>query len=243
MFCKTNLLRWNIEQKLTALESENGKKNEERVNKYKEAKDFLDKLTPKEFIEEKQRRILEKTDQLRQNYVEHEMYNMDSSPTSTSPFLYVLHSNIVRMNDDDRSQHGGLSNSVSSRSNLTSRLTKKDGNNNEATKKLQNFLEEKFNRMVEKGEVQELEQFEDDYPLYFEDKPEKLLEIFDMLEEKKFFLLQMMQDLEQNLEELNSGSNTKLQDLNHKINGLKENKAALDKLINVIPISSTEYNA
>ena len=57
-----------------------------------------------------------------------------------------------------------------------------------------------------------------------------------MLEEKKFFMLNMMQDTEQNLEVLNSVSNTKIQALNQTINTLRENKAALEKMIHVLLI-------
>lgn len=49
-----------------------------------------------------------------------------------------------------RQEDGVLSQSISSRSNVTSRLTRLEG---DASKRLHAQLEEKFNQMVERGEM------------------------------------------------------------------------------------------
>lgn len=74
----------------------------------------------------------------------------------------------------------------------------------------------------------EVEEFENEYPMYFKE-PHQLLEYFSMLEEKSLFLIQMTQDSEQNLEELKTEDKKKKEDLNHKIKSLNETKAQKKK--------------
>lgn len=74
----------------------------------------------------------------------------------------------------------------------------------------------------------EVEEFENEYPMYFKE-PHQLLEYFSMLEEKSLFLIQMTQDSEQNLEELKAEYNKKKEDLEAKIKNLNETKAQKKK--------------
>lgn len=52
----------------------------------------------------------------------------------------------------------------------------------------------------------ELEEFENDYDMYFKN-PSQLVEIFNDLEERNLFLIQTTQDAEQNFEELKTKFN------------------------------------
>lgn len=58
-------------------------------------------------------------------------------------------------------------------------------------------LDTKFKSLVANHEIQEIENFEDNYELFFQE-PAQLIEIFSTLEENNLFLVQMTQDYEQN---------------------------------------------
>jgi hypothetical protein len=54
-----------------------------------------------------------------------------------------------------------------------------------------------FQEKVVRGEIEEVEEFDDDYPMYF-DTPERLIEEFAVLEENSLFLVEMRQAQEKN---------------------------------------------
>jgi len=48
-------------------------KNEEMIQKYLDAKNFLDKLTPKEYLEQHRREYEAKVEEIKAQYLEHEI--------------------------------------------------------------------------------------------------------------------------------------------------------------------------
>lgn len=74
----------------------------------------------------------------------------------------------------------------------------------------------------------EVEEFENEYGMYFKE-PHQLLEYFSLLEEKSLFLIQMSQDSEQNLEELRAEYKKKKEDLENKVKLLNETKSQKKK--------------
>ena len=79
----------------------------------------------------------------------------------------------------------------------------------------------------------EVEEFEDEYGMYFKE-PYQLLEYFSLLEEKSVFHIQMTQDSEQNLEELKAEYKKKKEDLEYKIISLNETKTQKKKQLEVL---------
>jgi len=68
---------------LTSIKAETTK-NEEARDKYLEAKEFLDKLTPKEVLEQKRKELQEKIEEVKARWIEHEIANRDETSSAIS---------------------------------------------------------------------------------------------------------------------------------------------------------------
>jgi len=87
---------------LTSLKAEKTK-NEELIQKYHDAKNFLDKLTPKDILEEKEKEYREKVEEIKLQWMEREQLNKDDS-------FSVLSESIGRGTAKDKKYIGGKKN-------------------------------------------------------------------------------------------------------------------------------------
>ncbi|EAS00360.3 leishmanolysin peptidase (macronuclear) [Tetrahymena thermophila SB210] len=189
-----------INLKLTTIRAEKSR-NEEILAGYKEHKEFLDKLAPKDWEEEKQRKKIQLVDKLKLEFIEKQQ------------------------------------DSLNERNNKGSKQKKDSGfsqTNTLEKKQLQiQKIENQFYSLVEKDELSDLEDFEDNYPMYFQN-PQQLQDVFNSLEEKNLFLIQMKQEDEQNLEELKHKFKQEKQLLNAKARNLQIQKDLLKKQVEEI---------
>ncbi|CAK59698.1 unnamed protein product (macronuclear) [Paramecium tetraurelia] len=115
--------------------------------------------------------------------------------------------------------------------------------------KIKGLSDKQFQQMVDNKKLDELEEFEDEYEMYFK-QPSQLVEIFNDLEERNLFLIQTTQDAEQNLEELKTKFNKIKKSLDDKVFTLQQNKEQLKKnyenvcqQIKTLQLKGTEKNA
>lgn len=99
-----------------------------------------------------------------------------------------------------------------------------------STKDKKDFLEKKkqelgaeFDQLVEKGEIEEIEEFDNNYPLQFKD-PKDLIEYFSLMEEKNLVLINMSQSLEQQRQEVMKRYEEMEMQMQLQVDELKENK-------------------
>ncbi|KAL4488164.1 hypothetical protein ABPG73_001575 [Tetrahymena malaccensis] len=189
-----------INLKLTTIRAEKSR-NEEILAGYKEHKEFLDKLAPKDWEEEKQRKKSQLVEKLKQEFIERQQDNLNERNNKGK----------------QQKKDSGFS--------QTNTLEKKQ---------LQiQKIENQFYSLVDKDELSDLEDFEDNYPMYFQ-SPQQLQDVFNSLEEKNLFLIQMKQEDEQNLEELKHKFKQEKQLLNAKARNLQAQKDQVKKQVEEI---------
>jgi hypothetical protein len=195
----------------TSLKAEKTK-NEELIQKYLTNKEFLDSLTPREFIDARERRINEFVEEFRNTWIERELNILEDNQS------VITDSTMTKGIGSMNARLGNTNNTVpiSDRSRLPNKRT------------LKQMLEEKFNEKLHKGELDEVEDFRLNQKMYFH-HPNQLIEIFAKLEENNLNMIQMMQDAEQNLENLKSTLAQRKKEFDEKIGGLRDNKMQLDK--------------
>jgi len=174
-------------------------KNEELAQRYIDAKKFLNKITPKEVLEERERYLIEKIEEFRTLWMEKETLSREDS-------MSVLSESVFR---------GGNNNKERRIPGLARKFTKPE-------------LEREFQEKLEKGEFDEIEDIRWNQDIYFDDLAQ-LMEVFTRYEERNVALIQMMQDTEQNLDTLKNSLKLKKAEFDKKIIGLRDNKALLEK--------------
>ena len=75
MICCTGYQN-KLDNELTSLKAEKTK-NEELLQKYMDAKNFLQKLTPKDILDQRERKINTKIEEFKQQWMEREQLNKD----------------------------------------------------------------------------------------------------------------------------------------------------------------------
>ncbi|EAR89420.2 leishmanolysin peptidase (macronuclear) [Tetrahymena thermophila SB210] len=167
---------------------------EEQLQTYKEHKEFLDKITPKEWNEAKEKKRQELIEKVKKEWINNK-----------------LNESLERDNKFGNKKNPKGGKTV---------LTEKD----------KASLEEQFYSKLEKGEIEKIEQFEDNYSMYFTN-PSQLITIFDNLEQKNLFLIQLKQEDQQDVEEVNLELKLERDDYYQKSKILREQKALLQKQI------------
>ncbi|EGR27950.1 hypothetical protein IMG5_185870, partial [Ichthyophthirius multifiliis] len=90
-----------------------------------------------------------------------------------------------------------------------------------------------FQQFVQKNELEELEEFEYKYPMYFQHHSQ-LIQCFNDLEEKNLFLIQVKQEESTNLEEFRNKFKIEKQNYNQQLKYLKQQKDSLKKQLDDI---------
>jgi len=183
---------------LTSIKAEKTK-NEELIQKYHDAKTFLQKLTPKEFLEQRAREVRERIEEFKSQWIDRELLNKEETISS-----------------------------IVSTDNLSKVASNRDKKPLGGKRNFRPELEKLFQEKLKKGEFDEIEEFRLNQKMYFTDT-NQLIELFMRFEERNLALIQMMQDTEQNLENLKNTLKQKKAEFDKKIGGLRENKALLEK--------------
>jgi len=187
---------------LTSLRADKTK-NEEMIQKYLDAKNFLDKLTPKEYLEQHRKQLEAKVEEIKAQFMEHEISLREETHSAVSSENLNINLSKNVSNIKDKKHLGGR-------------------------KPLRVDIERLFLDKLDKGDFEEIEDLRLNQKMYFTET-DQLIEIFMRLEEDNLAAIQMMQDTEQTLDNLKNSLKIKKAEFDRKIGGLRENKMQLDK--------------
>jgi hypothetical protein len=158
-----------LEQRKAAISAEISR-NEELLESLKKHKQFLDKLTPGDFLREQQQKFLDAYKKVKSEFIkDHKnLENLDSN-----------------MDIEGDSQHsGGTSHSNRKKKGDTASLDQK--------------LEKKFEELFKRGKLDDVYKQADEV-MYFQDE-KMLLEILKELEDNNLFLIELIQEMDHQLE-------------------------------------------
>eukprot|EP01016_Furgasonia_blochmanni_P030525 TRINITY_DN3174_c0_g1_i13.p1 TRINITY_DN3174_c0_g1~~TRINITY_DN3174_c0_g1_i13.p1 ORF type:complete len:609 (+),score=154.52 TRINITY_DN3174_c0_g1_i13:151-1977(+) len=205
----------NLTQKQTSLRADISR-NEDTLVRYKEHRDFLEKLTPKDFLEYKKKKREEKIEEIKSQWMVKMLQEAEQDESESNQSFSQVRNNVPQFGRGLVRNLGGINAS-----------TQKPANKPPSIK----TLEERFAKTMASGEFkEELEEFDDEFELYFKE-PHQLIEVFSVIEEKNLFLIQMTQDSEQTLEELKVSFHNRQIALDKKRNQLRETRQQLEKQI------------